>query len=261
MISCEMAGRLGNQMFIVATAHSLAIDNDDRVLYPYSIEGMCPTPKETAVHRQTIFRNLDYTNNLSFLKFVHSEHPDMKFQEIEYKENLLLRGYFQSERYFKHNREQILKLFSPQRQIIEFMNKKYKNLIDSEECVSIHVRRGDYLKLSDFHNVLGKKYYHKAMKEYDGAKFIFFSDDIDWCRETFKDTKFVFIEKQPDVMDLFLMSKITHNIIANSSFSWWAAWLNENEKQTVICPGKWFGPKNSHLVTKDLTPSAWNVII
>jgi hypothetical protein len=261
MLSCEMVGRLGNQMFIAAAAHSLALDNNDRVIYPNSIGGICPTPDETIVHRKTIFRNLHYTNDLSFLKFVYSESPSMEFKEIDYRENLFIKGYFQSENYFKHNREHIIKLFSPQREIEEFINKKHSSLIDSSEHVSVHVRRGDYLKLSDYHNVLGKGYYQKAMKDYDGAKFVFFSDDIEWCRETFKGHNSVFIEKQPDVMDLFLMSKITHNIIANSSFSWWGAWLNQAEKQTVVCPGEWFGPKNSHLVTKDLTPSSWNAIV
>ncbi len=261
MISCEMVGRLGNQMFITATAHSLALDNKDQVVHPHSIGGTSPTPDETEIHRKTIFRNLKYTNDLSFLKFVYSENPNMKFEKIDYRENLFIKGYFQSENYFKHNRKHIIELFSPQKEIEEFINKKYSSFINNNECVSVHIRRGDYLRLSDFHNILGQKYYEKAMKEYDGAKFVFFSDDIGWCQNTFGNKNSIFIEKQPDVIDLFLMSKITHNIIANSSFSWWGAWLNQSESQTVICPSEWFGPKNSHLVTKDLTPPSWNVII
>jgi len=261
MLSCEMVGRLGNQMFIAAAAHSLAVDNNDRVVYPHSIGGISPTPKETSIHRKTIFRNLEFTNDLSFVKFTYSENPNMQFQEIQYRENLFIRGYFQSENYFKHNRQAILELFSPQEEIEKFINNKYQNIIDNEQHVSVHIRRGDYLKLSDFHNVLGETYYQNAMEKYNGAKFVFFSDDIDWCKQTFANKNSIFIEKQPDVMDMFLMSKITHNIIANSSFSWWGAWLNQSEKQTVVCPGNWFGPKNSHLITKDLTPTSWNVIV
>ena len=71
---------------------------------------------------------------------------------------------------------------------------------------------------------------------------------------------YVFIEKQDDVLDLYLMSKITNNIIANSSFSWWAAWLNENEDKVVVAPKVWFGPKNQHLNRKDLTPEEWILV-
>tara|TARA_Y100000385_G_C12913753_1_gene559462 strand:- start:24 stop:812 length:789 start_codon:yes stop_codon:yes gene_type:complete len=259
MISAEMAGRLGNQMFIIAAATSLAIDNNDFAVFPDFISGISPTKKETKLHRDTILRNLTFADTLPEMKFYY-EPADLSYKKIIYEENLYLRGYFQSEKYFKHNREQILKLFSPQNQIKTYICKKYEALIDNEDYVSIHVRRGDYLKLSEFHAVLGKEYYDKAMDKYHGANFVFFSDDIEWCRQTFKGKNFIFIEKQPDVIDIFLMSKICHNIIANSSFSWWGAWLNQIDAQTVVAPLRWFGIKNSHLQRKDLTPDSWETI-
>ena len=90
--------------------------------------------------------------------------------------------------------------------------------------------------------------------------FAFFSDDIEWCKQTFEGDNNVFVEKQDDVLDLYLMSKITNNIIANSSFSWWAAWLNENKDKTVISPKEWFGPRNQHLNRRDTTPEGWVII-
>ncbi len=99
------------------------------------------------------------------------------------------------------------------------------------------------------------------MDKYNDATFVFVSDDIEWCKRVFDNNKNVFVENQPDVLDLFLMSKISHNIIANSSFSWWGAWLNENDEKTVTSPFHWFGPKNKHLERKDLTPCSWEVII
>jgi len=262
MISAEIAGRLGNQMFIIAAAHSLAIDNEDQAVFPGSI--IClhpPTKSETRLHRNTILRNVHYTNDLSFVKNVYVEPANHGYAKIDYKPNSYLRGYFQSEKYFKHNREHILELFSPQKQIEEHLSKKYEALIDNEDCVSVHIRRGDYLKLSEFHAVLGKEYYGKAMDKYHDANFVFFSDDIEWCKQTFKGKNFTFIEKQPDVLDMFLMSRICHNIIANSSFSWWGAWLNQIDAQTVVAPSRWYGPKNSHLQRKDLTPPSWDVMI
>ena len=170
-------------------------------------------------------------------------------------------GYFQSEKYFKHNRDKILELFKPQEKINKFLLKKYSNLINNEKHVSVHIRRGDYLKFSDYHTNLNKDYYYKAMNYFkDEYKFIFFSDDIEWCKETFTNKNNIFIEKQDDILDLYLMSKIKNNIIANSSFSWWAAWLNENENKKVIAPSTWFGFKNGHLDKKDLLPKEWKII-
>jgi hypothetical protein len=261
MISGELMGRLGNQMFIIAAAHSLAYDNKDSVVFPDSLTGITPTIKEAQLHKNTILRKLKYTNDLSFVKYVHVEPSNHSYLQIEYKEDMFLKGYFQSEKYFNHNRQKILELFSPQKQIDNFLNNKYADIINSDNSVSVHVRRGDYLKLSEFHAVLGKEYYDKAMSKYHGARFVFFSDDIEWCRSTFNSDDCFFVDKQDDVLDLYLMSKITNNVIANSSFSWWGAWMNENKNKTVVCPSRWFGPQNSHLIRKDLTPTSWNVII
>jgi len=261
MISCEMMGRLGNQMFIAAAAHSLAIDNDDEVVFPDFLTGIVPTDKQRLLHLKTIFRKLKYTDDLSFVKHVYNENPDHSHSLIPYKKNMFLRGYFQSEKYFKHNRDKILEFFEPLPRINEFLNKKYCKLVHNKDVVSIHIRRGDYLELTDYHAVTGKDFYDKAMKEFsDNHTFVFFSDDIEWCKKTFKGNNNIFIEKQDDVLDLYLMSKITNNIIANSSFSWWAAWMNKNEDKKVIAPSVWFGPKNSHLNKKDLIPEEWQIL-
>jgi len=262
MIAAETMGRLGNQMFIVATTHSLAIDHDDTAIFPESV--ICvtlPTFKETSIHRSTVLRKIEYTNDLSSLKYVYNEKPDQSYNPIDYKENLFLKGYFQSEKYFKHNRKAILDLFSPIPQIEQLLEKKYKDLIYNKNAVSVHIRRGDYLKFSDHHAIMGNEYYSEAMDKFPSdSTFVFFSDDIKWCKQTFKGDNYVFIEKQDDVLDLYLMSKITNNIIANSSFSWWAAWLNENEDKVVVAPKVWFGPKNQHLDRKDLTPEEWILV-
>tara|TARA_R110000824_G_scaffold319483_1_gene506545 strand:- start:80 stop:868 length:789 start_codon:yes stop_codon:yes gene_type:complete len=262
MIAAETMGRLGNQMFIVATTHSLAIDNKDSAVFPEKVVCVTlPTDKQTSIHRNTVLRKVNYSNDFSFASHVHQENPDQSYSPIEYEENLFLKGYFQSEKYFKHNRKHILELFSPIPQIDALFEKKYKDIIHKDGVVSVHVRRGDYLKFSDFHANIGSGYYTEAMNTFSpDDTFVFFSDDIEWCKETFKGDKNVFIEKQDDVLDLYLMSKIKNNIIANSSFSWWAAWLNENEGKKVIAPKIWFGPKNQHLSRKDLTPEEWTTI-
>jgi len=262
MIADETMVRLGNQMFIVAATHSLAIDNNDTAVFPSRV--ICitlPTEKETKIHRSTVMRKVQYTDDFSFIKHVYNENPDHSYNPIPYKENLYLKGYFQSEKYFKHNKKEILELFSPIPQINSLFEKKYKDIIEDDNAVSVHIRRGDYLKYSDFHANIGKsKYYQEAMENFPDSRFVFISDDIDWCKETFGGKDNVFIDKQDDVLDLYLMSKITNNIIANSSFSWWGAWLNQNENKKVVAPKVWYGPKNQHLSREDVTPEEWKLV-
>ena len=128
MISAEMLGRLGNQMFVAAATHSLALDNGDEAVFPNSISGITPTDRETMLHRKTIFRKLKYTDDLSFIEWLHAESPDHTHGPIEYKNNLFLKGYFQSEKYFKHNRNAIIELFEPLKQIDDFLERKYRTL-------------------------------------------------------------------------------------------------------------------------------------
>ena len=263
MISAEMMGRLGNQMFIAATAHSLALDNKCEAIFPSAISGITPTDRETMLHRKTILRKLKYTDDLNFIEWLHVEKPDHTYDPIEYKNNMFLKGYFQSEKYFKHNRDAVLELFEPLQQIDDFLSKKYSNLVNNKKAVSMHIRRGNYLQLQEYHVIIGKEYYEKARKQFDEDNiFVYFSDDIEWCKEVFKGNNNIFIEKQDDVLDMYLMSKIPNNIIANSSFSWWAAWLNENDNKKVVCPSSWFGPENRHLdvAKKDLIPEEWVVL-
>ena len=148
--------------------------------------------------------------------------------------NIDLYGYFQSEKYFKHAEATVRHYFKPK--------KEY----EKSNFVSVHVRRGDYLGLSDYHNVLGMEYYNAACGMFSNCIFAVFSDDIPWCRENFKGDHFIFVDSGNDIDDFFIMASCAHHIIANSSYSWWAAWLSEMDGKRVIAPKKWFGPAAPH---------------
>ena len=166
-----------------------------------------------------------------------------------------LTGYFQSPKYFNHIKESIVKLFSPPEETNSYIAAKYGNL---DNFVSLHIRRGDYTKLSEHHHNLDIKYYLNAIDYFQGHNFMIFSDDIEWCKEHFNfSPDSIFVEGEEDFVDLHIMSKCKHNVIANSTFSWWAAYLNTNPDKTVIYPDKWFGPKNSQFSTRDLFPNDW----
>jgi hypothetical protein len=148
------------------------------------------------------------------------------------------------------------------KQIHELFELAKVNRIDR---VSIHVRRGDYVKFHTSFPPIHRRYLQPAIKFFTDRgykKFLVFSDDIEWCVEHFKsyDGDFLYSGGQNEFQDLSLMANCTHNIIANSSFSWWGAWLNQNPNKIVISPhpqaGNWFGQRVK-LDTTDLVPDSW----
>ena len=257
-------GQLGNQMFQYASLKGIAGKHG----YQYCI------PKNSVVTdalgnklRTELFDVFNLNVNIQKIETdQYLQEPSFNYSENfvnSCPDNVSLWGFFQSEKYFKHNRNAIIELFEPLKQIDDFLERKYSDLIKNKKAVSVHIRRGDYLQLQQYHVIIGKEYYEEAKKQFDkDSVFVYFSDDINWCKDTFKGDNSIFIEKQDDILDMYLMSKITNNIIANSSFSWWAAWLNKNEDKQVICPSSWFGPENRHLdvAKKDLIPKEWKVI-
>ena len=159
--------------------------------------------------------------------------------------NVYYRGSWQSYKYLEPV-EQVLRehlVFPP------FTNSKSEQLCNemaNRETVSIHVRRGDYVTHKSLGGVCNLNYYNKAIEKIESLiekpLFIIFSDDIPWCRENIKVDNAKFVDwnsGEQSFQDMHLMSLCQHNIIANSSFSWWGAWLNANPNKTVICPGKW----------------------
>ena len=187
------------------------------------------------------------------------------YHDINVNDNTNLHGYLQSEKYFKHCEDVIRKHFEPSEKI----KKEMKLIFDStKDYCAVHVRRGDYVKLSATHHPLQTlEYYNKAMsmirKTNPGILFIVFSDELSWCKENLKgsDINYSWEYGNPvHIYDFFCMASFKHNIIANSSFSWWAAWLNKNPDKRVIAPLNWFGPALPENHDKDIVPEGWERI-
>lgn len=167
------------------------------------------------------------------------------YQPIPPRDNICLSGYFQSELYFKDFRGEVLTAF-------KFPTEPLKGY------VSIHVRRGDYVtQFPDKHPPVTEEYLIKAINHFPNHKFLVFSDDMKWCKEHLLGQQFEFSEGKRPLEDLHLMSQCEHNIISNSSFSWWSAWGNRNPNKIVIAPRVWFGKGNDHLSTETLIPESW----
>jgi hypothetical protein len=134
-------------------------------------------------------------------------------------------------------------------------------MAEIDEPVSLHIRRTDYISNPN-HSSLGLEYYEKALRTFDKrATIVVFSDDPDWCneQELFASDRFLVAEENSAYVDMCLMTFCKGHIIANSSFSWWGAWLSDSEQ--VIAPSGWFaGSNNEQMDTSDIVPKAWNVI-
>lgn len=253
-------GRLGNQMFQIASTIGIAEKNN----YKYSF------PKWFCNYSKKYYSDY-FKNKLPFDLEIKS-HRNIVESQFNYSDIILdginnfnLVGYFQSEKYFNNVKDIIKNYFTPTDEVKFLLQKKYGELLNNS-C-SIHIRRGDYLNLNDYHPILTLDYYKLAIEKIYGQdikniNFFVFSDDLEWCKKNLKinSNKINFINQIDEVLDLFLMSYCNNNIIANSTFSWWAAWLNENKEKKVVAPNNWFGNKYSQNKIDDLFCEEWIII-
>jgi hypothetical protein len=242
--SLGRSGRLGNQMFQYAALRGIASKHG----YSYSIPYSVFLNPWTDHQLNTCFRlnkNIIYgTQNVQTISELSFNFDKSLFYNC--LDNTDLNGYFQTEKYFSHIKDEIVKDFTFK---VDF-EKPF------DEYVAIHVRRGDYVNQPNFHPVCSKEYYLEALKLIPKKiPLVVFSDDIEWCKENIDAD--LYMENTTNVQDLYLMTKATHNIIANSSFSWWGAWLNQNPDKIVVSPKVWFGPAYSHYIMDDIRPPEW----
>lgn len=231
-------GRMGNALFEMATTIG------------YSKKYNVPFVFPKWEHQSFVKINSDYFVNKSDIKVSnYFNEPGYIYTEIPFQENCSLSGYFQSWKYFDHCEFYIKEIFTPT------LLEEYK------DYCCIHVRRGDYLRYPNHHPLQTMQYYQNAMSKIPVNKFLVFSDDINWCKQNFTGKEFTINETFSIYSDFQKMCSCSHFIIANSSFSWWPAWLNKNDKKVVVAPSNWFGSqiKYTHPTT-DLIPSEWIII-
>jgi hypothetical protein len=172
-------------------------------------------------------------------------------------------GYWQSEQYFASIAPAVREAF----RFVEPSSstaRGYYEEIRQAQAVSIHVRRGDYLGMDSYRDVFADGYYERAIayvkSKVNNPRFYVFSDDTAWCRSAFAGEQFHMVEHEgKDVhVDMWLMSNCKHNIIANSTYSWWGAWLNANPEKIVVSPKEWFTERSVFLADMDdLLPGGW----
>jgi Glycosyl transferase family 11. len=288
----KISGGLGNQMFQYAFAKAVQYTTNDDCYIDLSHYGSAIAKKGINTQHNGFelgrLFNMDlpiadwqdvkrlsspatnYFNRFKrryFPKPTHIIEKNFRYQSFIFNkgQNAYYEGYWQTEKYFSVYCNEILSAF----QFVPKVSARTEKVVNMD-CIktSIHVRRGDYLNYKGF-DVCGKDYYEKAMqvilKTYPEGKFICFSDDIKWCKDNLLYDDIIYVDWNTGFNsweDMYIMSKCNNNIIANSSFSWWGAWLNGSINKIILAPETWCDTTkitNKHYIYDftDILPDSW----
>jgi hypothetical protein len=211
----SLAGRLGNNLFMIANAYARALDENRQLIVPAKQVG------HMGDFVDNVFRKLD----------LYINHPN----EVNSNE-VTVYGHFE-----KYS-EAVKSLFSPTKEFIDRIRTEIPVIFNTEVTV-INVRRGDYLIYQNYHPVVSPEYIFKALELVPSKQYLIASDDIPWCKEHLNLPNAIYLEGWQVHEQLWIMAMCHHFIISNSSFSWWAAYLSRHTGKKVIAPETWFGPE------------------
>jgi hypothetical protein len=268
IIGTVLSGGLGNVMFQIANIEYLGHKYDMDVVYTNPrqwIDNSINVPalgwSPNAGKISEIFPNVDIFKNQDRVMELETQvQCPFRYREIIPKDKFIYNGYFQSEMFFP-DKEFILNLFEPSREIRQKIIGWSDIYLRYKTC-AIHVRRGDYIRQPQYHPLQDMTYYDRAMElvtQFEEiGKYMVFSNDIPWCRDNFTGDDFIFSQNQ-DYIELFLMARCDHHIIANSSFSWWSSYLGETIDTITVAPknDKWFGEALPDSYAIDIVPLRW----
>lgn len=286
MVIAKITSGLGNQLFQYALGRHLALQGNTSLWFDlryFHQEYATDTPRKFKLDRFNVRYNLLdsspwlYASKATRLLPSRSLRPliDTRYEADFHFDPAVIRpaapltilwGFWQSEKYFVDSTPQIRQELTFNRTLSDSFLAYQRQIEQANVPISVHVRRGDYVTHPEFSQsfgFLGLEYYQKALAHlqrlFPDATLFFFSDDPDWVRANIvTEQPHVFVQNSgpdADVDDLQLMSLCHHHVIANSSFSWWGAWLNPRPDKVVIGPQRWFA--NKPWDTKDLLPPAW----
>jgi len=291
VIITQLSGGLGNQLFQYALGRHIALKHNtelkfDLDIYNNPIEGLTirsfelnnlNTKCQIANHED--INRIKRANLKGILKSIYWRTQNIKpyyrknfikekscaFDKniLKCPDNSYLEGYWQSEKYFLSIRDVLLEDLQP-KTLHSIKDSDYYNKIIKSNAVSVHIRRGDYITNNihkEIYETIPIDYYHKTISlitnKIENSIFFIFSDDFEWAKLHLKNDldNIKFVEIEDAVTSMYLMSLCKHNIIANSSYSWWGAWLNQNKNKIVISPKNWY--ITERLNTRDLIPEEW----
>lgn len=262
MVVVRILGGLGNQMFQYAYAKSLAekgyeVQIDISKFKSYKLHGGYHLDK-FRIDLETANSSTALLSKIGLKKTI--KEPNLLFNKdlLKVNNNAFIKGYFQTEEYFSDIREILIDQFKIKKELAK-STLAIKNQIELlKNTCSLHIRRGDYIsdkKANKVHGTCDLDYYQKAISyisdQHKNVHFLVFSDDINWVKSNLNVENANFIDhKVIPHEDQYLMSLCKHNITANSSFSWWGAWLNQHNEKIVVAPKQWFVEKENEVACK-----------
>jgi hypothetical protein len=256
-----LVGGLGNQLFIIAATYAYCLENDRRFFITKTWENISESRPS---YWNNLLKNItSFVSEEQIKRTTVYQEKDFSYNKIPlFKHNIILKGYFQSAKYFEKYENKIRTLLELPEDLKTFAIEKLKNF-ESQTLVAVHIRRGDYLQSYDFH-ITQSLLYYQASQKYIEEKlgfrptYLYFSDDSKFVENNFEfKNNDTIITCEKDYEEFAVMQQCHHFIIANSTFSWWAAWLSQTSKEKiVIIPKKWFGPKGPKN-WNDIYPDKW----
>lgn len=284
MITTNLMGGLGNQLFQIFTVIATSIRYNINFIFPYS--DTLKIGVERPTYWNSFFKNIkkytvnseNYNSNVfindMLYKFQVYHERSFNYREIPKIDNIMLNGYFQSYKYFYDVQDQIFELIGIREMQSEILNE-YPELLDEKNTISMHFRLGDYKVKQDCHPILSYDYYEKTLGMIHSDELLKYSilyfcekEDNEYVNSIIEKLKLKFNVKEfikvddtiSDWKQMLIMSCCKINIIANSSYSWWGAYFNINIGKVVFYPNKWFGPSIQHDVS-DMYPPEWVKIL
>ena len=271
-LNIKLKGRLGNQIYQIMTGLSYAINNN------IAFDNIYITNYKNSIYYSNIFQSISFLfkESINTKSIIIKDCNDLGYYNLPFQicDQIIMDGYFQSYLFFEKNYEKLKSILNIQL-LQNKIKDEFQDLINDVDA-TIHFRIGDYAKLNDYHPVLSIDYYVNAINKlntinpeckkilifYEPNDYEIINKKLNYLKNQFINHEFIMIDNQiEDWKQMLIMSLIKNNIIANSTFSWWSAYLNINNNNTVIYPSIWFGPKIFKNMTtkqkKDRFPEKW----
>ncbi len=271
---CRYPGQFGNDLFRLAAAITAAKENHCALHLPDCYQSFYQNP-EVLEYYLTVYGRIAEvlpldTAQPSYPHLYWYDNP--VYVPIPYQPGMEIRGFFQTEKYFKSQVKLIRELFSPSQAIEDYLQENFAAILAHPKTVGVHVRTAyyDWLNSNQDPRFFTEwwlapdiDFYRRAIELFDeDSLFVVCSDLPEWCEKHFQifDRKFIFVKKQKFIYDFFLLTKCKHNIIMASTFGWWAAYLNENPEKRVIYRNPFFNPHIDHPYNINLCVPGWTSI-
>jgi hypothetical protein len=257
-ITANLMGGLGNQLFQISLAYSMAKKYNCKFVLDKEQFSGCRQGGHPNKYYDTIYKKIEFSPK-SYNKRIEIEEKHWNYYDLSKQIEQMLnstklpihinfKGYFQSENHFKKIKNEIKDLFTPQESIVTFLKNQYENVFhvfpeleNEHDYCFIGVRRGDYITYAHFHNPCGMSYYNEAISMMKKTRYYISSDDIEWCKRNFIGDQFRFFDINNDLTQLYITSLFPNYIISNSTFYWWGSFLSTYDTPKIIAPDLWVG--------------------